>query len=163
MLDWGNLSSLLVLLVEDEPDNAEVIEMALSFSGISVRTAQNGVEGLEILQNFLPDLILLDLSMSKMDGWEMRARVKSDPRTQHIPVVALTAHAMSGDKELAMEAGFNGYLTKPINVPTFINDLRTALEIEVPTTPQGNAGNSTQPVVESLKPAEVAHSKETSS
>jgi two-component system cell cycle response regulator DivK len=167
MLDWNNLSSWSVLLVEDDPDNAEVIELALTFWGMSVRKAQDGIEGLKILEEFLPDLILLDLSMAKMDGWEMRARVKKDPRTQHIPIVALTAHAMAGDKERALEVGFNGYLSKPISVPTFIQDLRETIEssnsaIEQPIPQYANTDkdrSSSDPTFSKL--SEIVNSKET--
>ncbi len=127
MLTWDNMSALSVLLVDDEPDNLEVVAETLSFFGITVRTAENGEHGLEVIRDFLPDLILTDLSMPKMDGWKMRSCVKADPRTAHIPVIALSAHAMAGDKERAIEAGFDGYLTKPVNVPTLLEDLRASL------------------------------------
>ncbi len=133
MLDWNNLTAWNVLLIDDEPDNLEVIAETLHFHGISVKTAHNGLEGLDLLKSFLPTLILLDLSMPKMDGWEMRQRIKSDPRTQHIPVVALTAHAMSGDKERALQAGFDGYMTKPISIPNFVNDLKASFRSEPAT------------------------------
>jgi len=116
-----------ILLVDDEPDNLEVVAETLTFHGLTVRTAENGQHGLEIMRDFLPDVILLDLSMPKMDGWAMRDCVKSDPRTRHIPVIALSAHAMAGDKERALEAGFDGYMTKPVSVPTLLDDLRVAL------------------------------------
>lgn len=130
MLDWTNLTTWHVLLVDDEPDNLEVIAETLHFYGIAAKTAHNGIEGLDILKSFSPTLILLDLSMPKMDGWELHKRIKSDPRTQHIPVIALTAHAMNGDKERALQAGFDGYLTKPISIPNFLKDLRAALQHE---------------------------------
>jgi CheY-like chemotaxis protein len=140
MLDWDNYSTWSVLLVDNEPDNVEVVTIALEFFGMTVKTAKDGVEGLEILQDFSPDLILLDLSMPEMDGWEMRTRVKADPSWQHIPIVALTAHAMSGDQERALDAGFDGYLVKPINIPTLLTDLRAALALArtpTQTTPEG--------------------------
>jgi CheY-like chemotaxis protein len=124
--------SLSILLVDDEPDNVEVIAEALEFFGMSVRTARNGVEGLEILNDFVPDLILLDLSMPKMDGWEMRKQIKARPQTQGIPIVAISAHAMVGDKERALEAGFDGYLTKPVNIATLLDDLRAVLQAPPP-------------------------------
>jgi two-component system, cell cycle response regulator DivK len=127
MLDWNNLAAWHVLLIDDEPDNLEVIAETLHFHGIAVKTAHNGIEGLDMLKSFSPTLILLDLSMPKMDGWQMRQHIKSDPRTQHIPVIALTAHAMAGDKERALQAGFDGYLTKPISIPNFLIDLRASL------------------------------------
>lgn len=166
MIDWANLSTMSVLVVEDEPDNLEIIELALKFWGITVRTAANGVEGLKALDDFMPDLILLDLSMAKMDGWEMRARVRQDSRTRHIPIVALTAHAMSGDKERTLEVGFDGYLSKPISIPTFIQDLRAALEkpataSTVPPIPADSDHNSVQSSTESVELSKVVSSKET--
>lgn len=149
MMDWDNHKNWQILLVEDEPDNLEVIAETLHYYGIAVKTAQNGFEGLEVLRDFIPTLILLDLSMPKMDGWEMQKRVKSDPKTQNIPVIALTAHAMSGDKEQALAVGFDGYLTKPISIPNFLKDLRVALEGEqplspLPDLPQGSSDTANQ-------------------
>jgi CheY-like chemotaxis protein len=128
MLDWDNPSSWTVLLVEDEPDNLEVLVDAVEYHGMAALSAANGLEGLKVLEENLPTLILLDLSMPKMDGWVMHKQVKADPRTQQIPVVALTAHAMTGDKEKVLAAGFDGYLTKPISIASFLKDLRQAMD-----------------------------------
>lgn len=128
MLDWNNLSTCSILVVDDEPDNVEVMITALQFFGMTVYSAQNGQAGLDVLTTVTPDLILLDLSMSPMDGWETRVNIKADPKLHHIPIVALTAHAMSGDKERALQAGFDGYLAKPVNIPTLLNDLRATLK-----------------------------------
>jgi CheY-like chemotaxis protein len=126
-MDLENVASWSVLLVDDEPDNLEVIADTLDFYKIQVRTAADGEEGLRVLETFMPDLILLDLSMPRMNGWEMRVRVKANPQTQHIPVIALTAHAMAGDAERALEVGFDGYITKPVEILTFIEALRAIL------------------------------------
>lgn len=128
MLDLTNPQAWSILLVDDEPDNLEVVADSLSFFGLKVKTAANGAEGLEVIKDFMPDLILLDLSMPKMDGWQMRQHVKANPETQHVPVLALSAHAMAGDRERALEAGFDGYLTKPINIATLVDDIRKALQ-----------------------------------
>ncbi len=128
MLDWDNPSSWTVLLVEDEPDNLEVLVDAVEYHGMSALSASNGLEGLKVLEECIPSLILLDLSMPKMDGWIMHKQVKADPRTQQIPVVALTAHAMTGDQEKVWAAGFDGYLTKPISIASFLKDLRLAMD-----------------------------------
>jgi CheY-like chemotaxis protein len=127
MLDWQNVSAWKVLLVDDEPDNIEVVAESLEFYGMTVQTAENGQVGLDVLKDFTPDLILLDLSMPVMDGWQTLRHLKSDPNTQSIPVLALSAHAILGDKERALDVGFNGYMTKPVSVPTLIEDLRAAL------------------------------------
>lgn len=123
-MDIQNTSTWQILIVDDEPDNLEVVAESLQFFGASVKIANNGEEGLKTLEEYMPSFILLDLSMPVMDGWEMRSRVKANPKTRHIPVIALSAHAMAGDKERAMNAGFDGYMTKPINIPTLLTDLR---------------------------------------
>ena len=127
MIDWQDTSTWYVLVVDDEPDNLEVVAETLEFRGAQVKTAQNGKEGLEALDDFAANLILTDLSMPVMDGWQMRARVKSDPGKAAIPVLALSAHAIAGDKERALEAGFDGYLTKPVNIHTLLDDIRASL------------------------------------
>ncbi|RPI97588.1 MAG: response regulator [Chloroflexi bacterium] len=127
MFDPSSSEFWTILVVDDEPDNVDLVAESLEFFGATVRTAANGVEALECLKDFKPDLILLDLSMPKMDGWELRRHVKANPDTASIPVVALSAHAMTGDKERALEVGFDGYLTKPIHVATLVNDIRAAL------------------------------------
>src|SRR5688572_25646221 len=128
MLDWTNVSSWKVLVVDDEMDNLEVLVESLEYYGLNVTSANNGAEALALLQTIQPNLILLDLSMHQMDGWEAKTRIKSNPATSHIPVLALSAHAMPGDPERAIDAGFDGYLTKPLSIPTLMDDLRKALE-----------------------------------
>src|SRR5262245_38315170 len=122
MLDWQNVASWKVLLVDDEPDNIEVVAESLEFYGMTVKTAENGQVALDALKEFSPDLILLDLSMPVMDGWQTLRNLKSNPETQSIPVLALSAHAILGDKERAIAVGFDGYMTKPVSVPTLIED-----------------------------------------
>jgi two-component system cell cycle response regulator DivK len=142
MLDWQNVSSWKVLLVDDEPDNIEVVAESLEFYGMTVKTAENGQVGIDALKDFTPDLILLDLSMPVMDGWQTLRHLKSDPQTQSIPVLALSAHAILGDKERALAVGFDGYMTKPVSVPTLIQDLKAALS-ERPTAVQATPSDST--------------------
>lgn len=145
MLDWQNVSAWKVLLVDDEPDNIEVVAESLEFYGMTVKTAENGQVALDALKDFTPNLILLDLSMPVMDGWQTLRQLKSDPTTQLIPVLALSAHAILGDKERALDVGFNGYMTKPVSVPTLIEDLRTALleRATVPAAPAAVPADST--------------------
>lgn len=128
MLDLTNPRAWSVLVVDDEMDNAVIVAETLTYLGLTVRTAENGAQGLEILESFMPDLVLLDLSMPKMDGWEMRRRIKANILTTHLPVIAVSAHAMAGDKERALDAGFDGYLTKPIGIFTLLDDLCAALQ-----------------------------------
>jgi CheY-like chemotaxis protein len=128
MIDWQDVHSWLVLLVDDEPDNLEVVAETLEFRGAQVMTALNGVEALAVLEHFKPNLFLVDLSMPQMDGWELRTRIKNTPEIQQVPLLALSAHAMIGDKERALAAGFDGYLTKPVNILTLLDDVRTAAQ-----------------------------------
>ncbi len=116
-----------VLVVDDEPDNREIAETVLSFNGVKVLTAIHGADGLKLIEDSLPTFILLDLSMPVMDGWEMIKTMRANPKTQGIPVIALTAHAMAGDREKAYEAGFDGYIAKPFRIPTFMAELKSCL------------------------------------
>ncbi len=116
-----------MLLVDDEPDNIEVVAESLEYYGIIVTTATNGAEALESLEQELPDLVLMDLSMPVLDGWATLRRIRNDERLQTLKVIALSAHAILGDKEIALEVGFDGYITKPVNVPTLVEDIKHAL------------------------------------
>lgn len=117
-----------VLVVDDQRDNLHVIEAALRFHGATVACACNGVEGLEVLKFFKPTLILLDLSMPIMDGWEMFEIVKSRPDLQDIPIIALTAHVMADDKERVLAAGFTGYIAKPFSVATVATEIQSIVQ-----------------------------------
>ncbi len=130
MLNWQNVTAWKVLLIDDEPDNLEVVAESLEFYGMTVETALNGQLGLDKVEGFQPTLILLDLSMPVMDGWQTLRRLKANEQMQDTPVIALSAHAIVGDEERALSAGFDGYMTKPVNVPTLIEDLRAALQKE---------------------------------
>lgn len=112
-----------VLVIDDEPDSLEVAQRVLTFQGAKVHTASNGAEGLEIARSVRPSFILSDISMPVMDGWEFIHNVLADPETSSIPVIALTAHAMPGDKERILKAGFYSYLTKPLSPLSFLQDL----------------------------------------
>ncbi len=113
-----------VLIVDDEPDNVGVAEKVLVFNGAKVRTACDGIEGLIRLEERRPTFVLLDLSMPHMDGWEMLRRLRSNPETSDLIVIAVTAHAMIGDAERAMEAGFDGYITKPFRLADFLPQIK---------------------------------------
>ena len=129
----------VVLIVDDEPDNLTVPKEVLSFYGAQVHTAEDGVEALQLLETITPTFILLDLSMPKMDGWETIKHIRADPRTSHIPVIALTAHAMSGDKERVEAAGFSGYIAKPFWFPTFWAEIERCLSgvLDIPDNGEG--------------------------
>lgn len=116
-----------VLVVDDEADSLEVATRLLKLAGATVVTAGNGREALTKLHNFRPHFILSDLSMPEFNGWELLEVLKNDRRTMDIPVIALTAHAMSGDREKAIEAGFHNYISKPLDPPKFISQMVTVL------------------------------------
>jgi len=138
VLNWNNPASWSVLVVDDEPDNLELVAIFLGFKGATVKTARNGQQALETLKTFKPNLILLDLSMPQMSGWDVHTIIRANPETKDIWTVALTAHAMSTDRELVRTAGFNGYLTKPIDLPSLLSDLEHAnFDLE----PAQNNGN----------------------
>src|SRR5690554_4454116 len=118
----------VVLAVDNEQDNLDVVEKVLSFEGAKVYTALNGIEGLAVLETVTPTFILLDLSMPHMDGWEMLEKLRANPVIQHIPVIALTAHAMDGDEERAIAAGFDGYVAKPFRISTLLNSIQACLD-----------------------------------
>lgn len=119
--DWN------IIVIDDEPDSLEVARYILDFYGANVHTAVNGKDGLSLVDKIQPHFIISDLSMPEMDGWEFLRVLKSRNTHNVIPVIALTAHAMKGDKERAIEAGFNNYLTKPLTASTFIDELLTLL------------------------------------
>lgn len=120
-------SSWIVLIVDDDRDNVGVPEQLLSHFGATINLAEDGQIGLEVLETTIPSFILLDLSMPHLDGWEMLARVRSDPRTASIPVIALTAHAMPADEERITKAGFDGYIVKPFMFSTFFDEITRCL------------------------------------
>ena len=119
-----------VLLVEDNEDNLQLVRFLLERAGYVVLTGHNGREGLELARKELPDLILMDLSLPEIDGWEAAQELKADPKTAHIPLLALTAHTLPGDRKRALESGFDGYISKPIDVASFGNNISKALQIE---------------------------------
>lgn len=110
------MSSGRILVVEDNRDNMTLITDVLASLNYVVLQATDGEQGVEMSGNENPDLILMDLSLPKMDGWTATRAIKSNPATAHIPVIALTAHAMVGDRERALEAGCDDYISKPINL-----------------------------------------------
>jgi two-component system, cell cycle response regulator DivK len=103
----------LVLVVEDYQDAREMYAAYLQFSGYEVAEAKDGVQAIEKTLELMPDIILMDLALPKMDGWEATRRLKADERTRHIPIVALTGHALAGHAEGAREAGCDSFVTKP--------------------------------------------------
>jgi CheY-like chemotaxis protein len=126
------LKDWCVLIVDDEADSLAVAKYVLEFHSARVYTAREGVEGLRLAREHRPDFILSDLSMPIMDGWELLTLLKSDDDLAPIPVIALTAHAMTGDRERGLTAGFVGYMTKPFVAATLVPELLNLLE-RIPT------------------------------
>jgi CheY-like chemotaxis protein len=125
------LHEWLVLVVDDDPGSLEIAEMVLAYYGATVLTAVNGREGMAMVRKYSPRLIITDLSMPVMDGWEFISVLRQDRTLIDTPVIALTAHAMSGDRERALAAGCHNYLTKPLTPSSFIRDLMRVL-VDIP-------------------------------
>ncbi len=125
------LNNWHVLVVDDEPDSLEVASVILRHYGATVTTKSNGQEALDAVRVDRPRLIISDLSMPVMDGWGLLYELKSNRATMDIPAIALTAHAMVGDRERAVSAGFHNYLTKPLTPITFMENLLRLL-IDIP-------------------------------
>src|SRR5262245_58717790 len=117
-----------VLLVDDYPDAREMYTEYLEFSGYEVIGASNGLEALQRAVDASPDIILMDLSLPVMDGWEATRRLKADQRTASIPVVALTGHALAGISEGARKAGCDAFVTKPCLPEDLVKEIRRILE-----------------------------------
>ncbi len=112
-----------ILLVEDNEMNRDMLARRLGRKGYEVAIAVDGLQGLETAQAGGFDLILMDMSLPVLDGWEATRRLKADPRTRSVPIIALTAHAMAGDRERAMEAGCDDYDSKPIELPRLLEKI----------------------------------------
>lgn len=114
-------SARQILVVEDNPQNYELVEFLLEDAGFSVRLAAEATQLRRELAKGLPDLILMDIQLPGVDGMSLVAEIRESPTAQKLPVVALTAHAMRGDRERFIAAGFDGYISKPIDVATFVS------------------------------------------
>lgn len=117
-----------ILLVEDNEMNRDMLSRRLARKGYEVVIAVDGGQGVEMAKSVVPDLILMDMSLPVLDGWEATRRIKADPATQPIPIIALTAHAMAGDREKALEAGCEDYDTKPIELNRLMEKMEAQLK-----------------------------------
>jgi CheY-like chemotaxis protein len=113
-----------ILYVEDNDDNIYVLEKRLTRAGFTVMIARDGAQGVTMASTEQPDLILMDLSLPVLDGWEATRRIKAAPETGHIPVIALTANAMAGDQEKALAAGCDDFDVKPVELPRLLGKIR---------------------------------------
>jgi CheY-like chemotaxis protein len=116
-----------ILLVEDNEMNRDMLSRRLQRRGHEVVCAVDGAEGMEMARNETPGLILMDMSLPGIDGWEASRQLKADPQTRAIPIIALTAHAMSNDRERALEAGCDDYDTKPVELPRLLGKIDALL------------------------------------
>ena len=116
-----------ILLVEDNEMNRDMLSRRLTKRGYQIAIALDGVQGVELARSESPDLVLMDMSLPLKDGWQATAEIKSDPATRLIPVIGLSAHAMSGDRDKAMQAGCDDYDTKPIELDRLLKKIEALL------------------------------------
>jgi CheY-like chemotaxis protein len=116
-----------ILVIEDNTENLELLNYLLSAFGYSLLLAHDGFEGFILAKQTIPDLILCDIYIPKLNGYQFAKRVKSHFGLRHIPLIAITACAMIGDREKILQAGFDGYIAKPINPETFIEEIKCFL------------------------------------
>ena len=116
-----------ILYVEDNEDNIYVVKNRFARAGFTVLVATDGEQGVAMAATERPDLILMDLRLPGLDGWEATRQIKAQPGTRHIPVIALTAHAMTGDREKALAAGCDDFDTKPVEMPRLLEKVRALL------------------------------------
>ena len=116
-----------ILLVEDNEMNRDMLTRRLERKGFVVVIAVDGQAGIDMTSSSSPDIILMDLSLPVIDGWEATRKIKADPATKSIPVIALTAHAMAGDEQKALEAGCDDYDTKPIDLSRLLDKIENLL------------------------------------
>jgi len=112
-----------VLLIEDNELNRDMLKRRLERKEFIVSCAEDGQSGIDMAKNEMPDIILLDLSLPIIDGWNVAMKLKADTNTKGIPIIALTAHAMKGDREKALDAGCDDYDTKPVNLEALLDKM----------------------------------------
>lgn len=121
-----------ILLVEDNEMNRDMLSRRLAKRGYEVLIAVEGEQGVALARTGSPDLVLMDMSLPVLDGWEATRRLKSDPATRAIPIIALTAHAMAGDREKARDAGCDDFDTKPVELPRLLSKIEGLLQKRSP-------------------------------
>ena len=131
-----------ILIVEDNEMNRDMLSRRLERRGYTTVIAINGVDGVEKARTDTPDLILMDMSLPVIDGWEASQRIKADPATAKIPIIALTAHAMVSDREKALKAGCNDYDTKPVDLPRLLGKIEALLNRPPSTPPTAPAASA---------------------
>ena len=121
-----------ILYIEDNDDNVYMLKNRLTRAGFTVIVATDGAQGVAMTASEQPDIVLMDLTLPDMDGWEATRRIKAEPATRHIPVVALTANAMEGDREKALAAGCDDFDTKPVELPRLLEKIEALLRRAAP-------------------------------
>ncbi len=121
-----------ILIIEDNEENRDALARRLRRRGFDVIMAANGMDGLTMAQSEKPDLVLMDMNMPELDGWEATRRLKAAPESAAIPVIALTAHALAGDRERAIAAGCAEYHTKPVDLAALLTQIETILHQQAP-------------------------------
>jgi len=136
-----------LLVIEDNEWSRDILARRLTRRGFQIILAADGRRGIALAQSHLPDLIVMDMSLPEIDGWEATRRLKADPATRAIPIVALTAHAMASDREKALDAGCDEYLTKPVDFESFVRVIQTLLAARSETRNRSivSAGLDTKP------------------
>ncbi|PJF29777.1 MAG: response regulator [Phototrophicales bacterium] len=124
MLNTPDIKNWVILVIDDTPDNLVVIEVVLKYHGAQVHSAISAEAGFKILETLTPTVILLDIRMPHMNGVEMFQQLRSNPKTAHIPVIAITAYAMDDDREKYLNLGFDGYMAKPFDIFTFVPEVQ---------------------------------------
>ncbi len=119
--------SAVILVIEDNEQNAYLMRFLLEAHSFKVEEARDGPAGLVLAEKLAPDMILLDIQLPGMDGYAVAAKLRENPRTRSIPIIAVTSYAMVGDKEKALAAGVTGYIEKPINSDTFVTQISVFL------------------------------------
>jgi two-component system cell cycle response regulator DivK len=116
-----------ILIVEDNEENRDALSRRLQHRGFEIVMAADGKAGVAMAQTEKPDLVLMDMNMPELDGWEATRRIRAAPETQTLPVIALTSHAMAGDRDRALEAGCADYHTKPVDFPKLLTQIEALL------------------------------------
>ena len=124
-----------ILLVEDNEMNRDMLSRRLERRGYTIVMAEDGQQGVDMARTDSPDIILLDMSLPVIDGWEAARQIKAQPESKDIPVIALTAHAMAGDKEKALQAGCDDYDTKPVELPRLLGKIQALLDKKAAAAP----------------------------
>jgi CheY-like chemotaxis protein len=124
----SDISTWNVVVIDDEPHNAGVLRIVFDFYKVPFRSAESGMQGIELLGTERPSFLLLDISMPQMSGYDVLREIRANEKLSDLCVIALTAHAMTGDKERIIEAGFDGYIAKPISPINIVSEIMQILE-----------------------------------